>query len=119
MILAKVSDDILVVGKQEEIENFTNQMQSRFTVSKIIMDEDIIFNGCCISRDVDGDLRMSMESYASDLKPVFISEESGKQSASCATEDEISAFRSPGGELVWLGCGALPQAALVGLKMQK
>lgn len=34
-----------------------------FKISMVIVDEDIIFNGCKISRDVDGDIRMSMESY--------------------------------------------------------
>lgn len=36
-----------------------------------------------------------------------------------ASKDEVSFFRSLAGELVWLGCGALPQALLVGSEMQQ
>ena len=36
-----------------------------------------------------------------------------------ATSDDISKFRTIAGQLAWLGCGVLPQAALVGSEMQQ
>lgn len=60
VLLAKISDNIMTARSFDEVQKFAVRMKNRFEVSKIIIDDDIILNGCQISQKVNGDIKLSM-----------------------------------------------------------
>lgn len=46
LVIAKVTDDILMKGHPEEMERFSEMIQKKLEVSEIIIDEAVHFNGC-------------------------------------------------------------------------
>lgn len=58
LLLAKVTDDLLMVGQKEEQEKFTDERSKRFPISKAFIDEPIILNGCNIHQRLDGAIIM-------------------------------------------------------------
>lgn len=119
MILAKVTDDMLIAGSIEEIKNFITQVEKRFPISKSIINDDIKFNGCDITQDENNTIKMSMNAYVRNMKYIEIPTERKKHRLDKATDDERNAFRSMAGEFIWAGSGALPPAAYIGSWMQQ
>jgi len=62
LLIAKVTDDLLMSGSVAAIEEFTRQLQGRFEISKVVIDTKVEFNGCTLSQTSHGDIRMSMQS---------------------------------------------------------
>lgn len=53
IIITKITDDVLMTGSAEEMKRFADSLQTRFEVSKIVIDSDIAFNGAIISRTTE------------------------------------------------------------------
>lgn len=50
MLLAKVTDDLLLAGNIDIMKDFIKKLTERFKVSKAILDGPIDFNGCRIEQ---------------------------------------------------------------------
>ena len=119
LILAKVTDDLLIAGQMQHIEVFNKNIEKRFPISKTVIDGQIKFNGAFIQQDSQGSIKLSMDGYMHEIKHMHVDKARSKSGQSRATPREVAAFRAVAGELVWLGGGALPQAAYVGSYMQQ
>ena len=119
LILAKVTDDLLIAGETKHIEAFDGLITERFPISKVILEGQIKFNGADIQQDSQGSITLSMDGYMHAISQIQLDKPRLKMSQARATPKEIAMFREVAGELVWLGGGALPQAAYVGSYMQQ
>lgn len=119
MIMAKVTDDLLMASSNAEIESFIKLIGKSFPISKAIVDNGIRFNGSDIMQDTDGTIHLSIEKYLSEMNQIEISMERKKHRLERASQSEILAFRSLAGEFVWIGSSAVPQASYIGSWMQK
>lgn len=119
LILAKITDDLLIAGTTNEMEEFVARISGRFDVSKTIIDAPINFNGCRISQDERGDVTMDMTAYLNTIKPMDITRNRRKEATEKATKDEYNKYRSMAGSIVWAGSGSLPHAAFTGSYMQQ
>ena len=61
LLIAKVVDDLLIAGKKPAINDFHELIKARFKVGRFQDDEQVIFNRLHISRQPDGDIKLSME----------------------------------------------------------
>lgn len=119
IIIAKVTDDLLMGGSPSEIQNFATEIKKRFDVSKVIIDGAVHFNGCTISQDEEGNVEMSMFDYMAALRPIDIGSARRKMYDEKASKAEILEYRSLAGGMTWAGSGVLPQAAYMGSAMQQ
>ena len=119
LLIAKVTDDLLIAGALEHIDTFNEAITKRFPISKVIRDGQIKFNGAYIEQNKPGSITLSMDRYLHEIGHIPIDKARLKSRQARATPKEIAAFRAVAGELVWLGGGALPQAAYVGSYMQQ
>ena len=53
MIVVKLTDDVLLAGKTKDVKVFSRSLSKQFKISKVIIDNEITFNGCQISRHLD------------------------------------------------------------------
>lgn len=118
-LLAKLTDDLLMAGSDACIREFTDKISKQYTISKSIIDAEMKYNGCIIRRDEHGTTSMSMESYVHDIRPIHIDSHRETQADMEASDEEVQKYRALAGELVWLGCGVMPQAATIGSLMQQ
>lgn len=58
MLLAKVTDDMLIAGSTAEVKAFITQISGRFPISKAIVNDEIKFNGCDISQDGEDNIKI-------------------------------------------------------------
>ena len=119
LMIAKLTDDLLMAGTKVAMRQFADLISKRFTISKVILQGEIKFNGCSILRDESGDIRMSMNEYVAGIEPVQLSKNRLADVHSKATKHEADVFRTMAGELVWLGSGVYPYAAYLGSTMQR
>lgn len=119
MIMAKITDDLLFAGSKERMGQFVESIQARFSISKIIVDGPIDFNGCRITQDVHGNITMDMGAYTDSIKQMEITRNRRKESQHKATDEEYHEYRSLSGSIIWAGNGTLPQAAFTGSYMQQ
>lgn len=119
MIAAKVTDDILIAGSIPALTNFATHICKRYKVRKVLIDDDIQFNGCEISQDHKGNVHMDMNSFLSKLNPIPINKHRRKQVHERSTPNEIELFRSLAGALLWLGSAVMPQASCIASFMQQ
>lgn len=70
LLVAKTSDDFLVSGSRNSIEEFFTRLKVRFEVGKAIIAPVMKFNGCEVRMQDDGGIILSMEDYVDRLKPV-------------------------------------------------
>lgn len=118
-ILAKVVDDLLIASNIGNINGFSRALHKRFEVGKFRIDSNLVFNGCEIQQDEDGNIFMSMNSYMSKLQLMELSRERKKQVECDATPMELTEYRNRCGIILWLGNGVLPQASFVSSLMQQ
>lgn len=102
MIAVKVTDDIPVAGAITDIIAFARDISNRYKVQKITIDNDIQFNGCEISQDVNGNIRMDMSSFFHNVKPITLHKYRRIRAHEKATKREIGEFRSLAGALLSL-----------------
>lgn len=119
LLVAKLSDDFLVAGKTEDIDEFMRQLQLRFIVGKIVGGPVFKFSGCEVLIQDNGDILMSMRSYWNRVKSIMMTRTRRKMREALATASEIVQYRSLAGTLLYLGSGTLPQASLVVSLMQQ
>ena len=63
MLVAKVTDDFIIGGTIEDIENIIQAMNERFNVGKTIINQPFFFDGREIRQEPDGSNIMSMMRY--------------------------------------------------------
>lgn len=119
LVLENITDDLLIYGNIGDIENFDAHIKKRFPISKTIIYGVIKFNGADICPDKIVTVKMSMDQYMYEIDLIMLDKSILIERESNATVKETAAFRSMSGELVWLGCAALPPAAYVGSCMQQ
>lgn len=107
ILLGILTDDLLLAGTGNELENFVTAIEARFSIGKVFIDDTIMFNGCVITQTKEGDIYLSMSQYLENIKPALVTPGAPVDSNS-ATDTEIHDFRRLAGEPVWLGSGALP-----------
>lgn len=62
-----------MAGSPTKIQLFINHFATIFPIKKCIINEDINFNGCDITHELDGTANISMENYLNDMKPIDVS----------------------------------------------
>lgn len=115
-LLAKITEDLLNIGSISVIQKFADHVKRRFEVSTVIIDGEVLFNGCHITQSADGDVKLSLESYLSKLRFKDDIEKSEDRN-SRVTAEEVKQYRGLSGEMVWFDYGVLPQAAYYGSYM--
>lgn len=119
LLVAKVTDDFLICGLTTDISRFIDKMKEKFDVGKAVIDNSFLFDGCEISQDEPGNIRMTMKRYVERLKPISLSRQRRRQLHEFATETEKKQYRSLAGTLLYLGNGVLPQASYVTSVLQQ
>ena len=119
LLVAKVTDDVLIAGSNESIRRFAGELKQDFKVSRITIDEPFFFNGSYVEQDQAGNVSLSMRSYITRLKPIELSRMRKKQNDDVATAEERTRFKSLAGTINFLGSGVLPQASFVASSMQQ
>lgn len=119
MLLAKVTDDMLMAGSPTTMNEFISKLEQEFTLSKAIVNGPVIYNGCRITQDDDGTIQLSTEEYLTAISPINVNRGRRKEWNATATKREISEYRRLAGSLCWLGKAVLPQAALAGSILQQ
>lgn len=119
LILAKVTDDILIAGNVDEIQQFIQLISQRFKISKSITNKPINFNGCQISQRADGSISMSMKEYLDSVNAIQLGKNRRSEYMDKATKTEYDAYRSLAGCIIWTGHATLPFASFIGSNMQQ
>lgn len=119
LIVAKVTDDFLIAGAIDDINNFANELGNRFEIGKFVLDRPFFFNGCELSQTPSGTITLSMAKYLLRVKPIELSRTRRKEQAERATQTEVSMLKSLAGVVNFLGSGALPQATYIASWMQQ
>lgn len=119
MLLAKLTDDLLLAGDLNIMETFSAKIGKRFKLGKVVINSEIKFNGCKISQSMNNDIILSMSDYLEYIKPLNIARARRTTPMTQATNHELTGYRRLAGELTWIGCAVLPQASLIGSIMQQ
>ena len=93
------------------MRHFTELLQKRFIVGKVIIDDKLHFDGCEIMQDKIGNITMSMVRYLERLTPIELSRSRTKMRKDIATDKEAKQYRSLAATLMYLGNAVLPQAS--------
>lgn len=119
LLIAKITDDLLMAGRPSEMESFVEMLSKTFKTSKVIIGDEILFNGSRIIQDREGNVTMDMYDYIEQIRSIEISMERKNFKDDKATDQEIYEYRRLAGEMIWIGCSVLPQALVVGSTMQQ
>jgi len=119
LLVAKVTDDFLLGGSEEQMQLFIRDLGKRFVLGKVVLNSKAHFDGCEIEQDEAGNIKMSMLRYIERLKPIILSRARRKQRTEAATEVELKQYRSLACTLMYLGNGVLPQASYVTSTLQQ
>lgn len=114
-----MTDDILIAGFIPDLYTFAKVISGRYRVRKVIIDNDVQFNGCEISQDVLGNIRMDISAFLDKLEPIPITKQRRKEVHEKATKEETEMFRSMAGAILWIGSAVMPQAACIASFMQQ
>lgn len=60
MLPAKLTDYILLDGALNDFQRFMEQLDKSFKLGKLVIDEPILFNGCRITKDDEGNTKIYM-----------------------------------------------------------
>ena len=113
LLVAKVTDDFIIGGLVDEIGTFIQSMKQRFHLGKTVINQPFFFDGCEICQEQDGAIVMSMMRYIERVMAINLSSARRKHTEDKATHDELKAYRSLAGTILFLGNAVLPQAAFV------
>lgn len=78
---AEITDDIFLAGNIHEITSFYKLISKQYNVSKIIIDNQINFNGCNITQDSRGNIIKDMSRFLFSLQLVKIRKSSDEVQA--------------------------------------
>lgn len=109
MLLAKLTDDLLLPGPVFKLNLCAKLIKSRFAAGKVVINSTVMFNGFR-SPNINVDIEILIQKYPDKIKPAQNTPKSTRPSEA-ASSGEVHDFRRSSGELVWLGSGTLPQAA--------
>lgn len=99
MLLAKVTDDMLMAGSVATMREFVRNLENEFTLSKAIVDGPVIYNSYWITQDEDGTIHLSMEEYLTSISPIVLTRGRRKEWNSTAKKNEITEYRKLAGSL--------------------
>lgn len=119
LLVAKVTDDLLMAGTLSNMKYFTEQLKRRFHISKVILDEKRHFKVCSISQSKTGAILMNMQTFADTMQPIPLSRAIPKLDNDLATSAETTLYKDISGSLIWLGSCVLPQASFIASTMQQ
>lgn len=119
IILAKVTDDLLMAGDKIGMENLVEDIKKRFELRKVIIGENITFNGGDIRQAHDGSVTLDMDSYVQSICFIKVSPARRKFRKEATTEKEVHDYRTLAGEFLWLVSATLPQASYFASYMQQ
>lgn len=100
LAMTKVTDDILLAGKLNEVKMFFTTLRKQSEIRKFVVDDFISFNGCNIRKDNDGFVTVKMETNLRDIRFIELVEDRWKQRTMKVNENGLRAFRALCGELV-------------------
>lgn len=115
LLIGKISDDMIVAGKVDDIQAFFVKLRSRWQIGKSLVSNDLLFNGSRILRDErTGNVSLCMNDYIREKVALLdLSRDRRKEQGERATDEEATAYRSMAGTLNFLGTGALPIASFI------
>lgn len=91
---------MLLAGSVEAMTKFTDGMHYCFDLSKSIIEEPLIYNGCRISHTERGDIMISIYEYMTSIPYVYVSRSRRKSQKGKANNTEITAYRKVLGSLM-------------------
>lgn len=110
MMMSKVTDDLLMVGRKIELKAFVKFIGKRFPIRKSVMDDDIRFNGYSIQREGNVYVLMSMTEYMESILYLDITRERRKQA-----EERVTATVHTKGDHVCGWAAACPPGIFSGI----
>lgn len=118
MVAVKLTDKILLAGRIPDLQQFAKDISAKYKVRKIITDDDFNFNGCNITQNSRGNIRMDMTEFIAKLKLIQFNKAQIKEPNAQALKTEIYLFRALAGYLLWLGSAVISQDSCVSSFMQ-
>lgn len=79
MLMAMVTDDLIMAGSVRLMTHFSSQFRSHFEVRQVIIENTFNRNGHEVYQDPSGDVIMSMENYARNINFIPISAKQKKK----------------------------------------
>ena len=117
-VLAKVTDDILLVGTDSAIASFIQNIRASFDVGRLQYHTNMTFNGAFISVGPLGFTLDIIEPLAR-LRPIPIAYARRLNPHDHITPEELTALRSLAGSLNYIGQAACPPATYVASAIQQ
>lgn len=119
LLAVTVTDEVLFSGPIPSLEQFCTELNSRFEARKVIIGDEVAFNGCVMRQHAPEDITMSMKSFAEKVIFIEVSRKRRKDQDRRATEREVKLYRRLASELMWFISGTLPQATLAASLLQQ
>lgn len=119
LLMAKVTDDLLMVGKRSDLESFMELLGKLFPIIKSIIDDPILFNWRLIRQDINGDVCISMDDYAEFFPYLEMTHESRKHDKEKVTVQCYTVFKYFSVEIMWLGGGVSSQSSFFSSYLQQ
>lgn len=113
MLVVKVVDDFLIVGRPSRIDKFLHHLGKKFSLGAENLSSILTLLGCKVARSSDGSVRFSMPGYMNRASFVHVPPVRRSDPHSKAGPRETAEYRSLTGVLVFLGQAVLPQASMV------
>jgi Reverse transcriptase (RNA-dependent DNA polymerase) len=117
-ILAKVTDDILLVGTESALESFIQNIRASFDVGRFQYHTNMTFNGAFISIAPLG-FTLDITEPLTRLRPIPIDFSRRLAPHEPITLEELTALRSLAGSLNYIGQAAGPPATYVASAIQQ
>ena len=96
-----------------------DKLHAKFPLGKRVTNARFHFNGASIERYRTGNISMDMSDYLGKINPITLTRERRKQRELAVTQAELREHQRLAGVLIFLGNGALPQAAYTASHMQQ
>jgi hypothetical protein len=117
-VLAKVTDDILIVGTPSALASFIQNIRASFDVGRLQYHTNMTFNGAFISVAQLG-FTLDITEPLSRLSPIALDLARRSTPLEAITPEELTALRSLAGSLNYIGQAACPPATFVASAIQQ
>lgn len=91
VLIAKVTDDFLMAGSNNDMERFVNRVGKTFVVSRSKTDLSNKLNSTGINRASLGSIALSIKTYSRNIEPIAISKHRCMKQAKPATDTKMKA----------------------------
>lgn len=71
MLLAKVTDDMLMEGSPSTMSDFVRKLEQEFAISKAIVDGPVIYNGSWITQNEDDTIDLAWKSISQQYRQLY------------------------------------------------